>query len=456
MTRVSPHIFREYDVRGVVDRDLSEEVARAVGRAFASEVRTRLELEAPTIALGRDNRASSERLAAAFAAGMQAAGARVIDVGLVPTPALYFAVHHLPADAGAQITGSHNPPEYNGFKMLTSRGPFYGAAIRRLHERIEAAEMASGDGEISERPILGAYIEDVSGRFRLERPVSVVIDCGNGAGSLAANALLESIGARVDALYCTSDGTFPNHHPDPTVDENLADLIERVRESEAELGIAFDGDADRIGAVDENGEIVRGDYLLLVYAVDALRQRPGQKVIFDVKCSQALEDGIRAAGGEPLMWKTGHSLIKEKMRETGARIAGEMSGHMFFGDTYYGYDDALYAACRLVDIVARAGKPLSALLEGVPQFASTPEIRVECDEGQKFEIVERAVEHFRERYEVIDVDGARVRMDGGWALVRASNTQPIIVLRFEASTQERLQEIREEVTSWIREQGVEV
>jgi len=456
MAPVSAHIFREYDVRGVVGDDLTEEVARDVGRAFASEVRSLLDTRAPTIALGRDNRASSQELAAAFATGMQAAGADVIDVGLVPTPALYFAVHHLETDAGIQVTGSHNPPEYNGFKMLTGRGPFYGPAIRRLHERIGANDMLDGKGEKREHPVLGAYIEDVSSRFRLERPVPVVIDCGNGAGSLAANALLEGIGARVDALYCTSDGTFPNHHPDPTVDENLADLIEKVREGEAELGIAFDGDADRIGAVDEHGNIVRGDYLLLVYALDALRQRPGQKVIFDVKCSQVLEERIRAAGGEPLMWKTGHSLIKEKMRESGARIAGEMSGHMFFGDDYYGYDDALYAACRLVDIVARAGTPLSGLLKDVPRPASTPEIRVECDEGEKFEIVRRAVEHFKERYEVVDVDGARVRMKDGWALVRASNTQPIIVLRFEASTPERLEEIRNEVGAWLREQGVEI
>lgn len=454
MAGIRPHIFREYDVRGVVGEDLTADVATQVGRAFASEVRRALGLESPTIALGRDNRTSSEGLAAAFAAGMQTAGARVVDVGLVPTPALYFAVHHLAADAGIQVTGSHNPPEYNGFKMLTSRGPFYGEAIRGLRERIESGDLADGEGLLDEHPVLDAYMEDVTGRFQLERPVSIVIDCGNGTGSLAAEKLLETIGARVEALYCTSDPSFPNHHPDPTVDENLADLIERVRGGEAELGIAFDGDADRIGAVDEKGEIVRGDFLLLIYALDALKRNPGQTVIFDVKCSQVLEEKIREAGGKPLMWKTGHSLIKEKMRESGAKVAGEMSGHMFFADDYYGYDDALYSACRLVDIVARAGTPLSGLLAGVPRPASTPEIRVECGEDRKFAIVSRAVEHFSERYEVVDVDGARIKMEDGWALVRASNTQPIIVLRFEASTPERLEQIRAEVAGWLREQGV--
>jgi phosphomannomutase/phosphoglucomutase len=353
MTKISHHIFREYDVRGVVGEDLTPEVAGQVGRSFGSELREELNLEAPTVALGYDNRLSSEELAAGYAAGLRAAGARVLHVGCVPTPALYFAVHHLGTDAGIQVTGSHNPAEYNGFKMLTSGGPFYGASIQKLRERIESDHFTEGAGDLEAHAILDAYIADVTGRFELERPVSVVIDCGNGAGSLAAVQMLEAIGARVDALFCESDGRFPNHHPDPTVDDNLVDLIDRVRSSDAELGVALDGDADRIGAVDENGNIVRGDYLLLAYALDALRRNPGEQIIFDVKCSQVLEDSIHDAGGRPIMWKTGHSLIKEKMRESGARIAGEMSGHMFFGDDYYGYDDALYSACRLVDIVSR-------------------------------------------------------------------------------------------------------
>ncbi|KPK81617.1 MAG: phosphomannomutase [Gemmatimonas sp. SM23_52] len=456
MTGVSHHIFREYDVRGVVGKDLTAETAAQVGRAFGSQVREDLGLASPAIAIGHDNRLSSPELAAAFAEGLGGTGARVLDVGLVPTPALYFAVHHLEADAGIQVTGSHNPPEYNGFKMLTGRGPFYGVAIRGLGARIESQRFAEGSGTLERHPILDAYLADLTGRFRLTRPVRVVVDCGNGTGSLAAVPVLEAIGARVDALYCISDGSFPNHHPDPTVDANLAGLIERVRGGDAELGIAFDGDADRIGAVDESGTIVRGDYLLLIYALDALRRNPGEQIIFDVKCSQVLEDSIRKAGGRPIMWKTGHSLIKEKMRESGARIAGEMSGHMFFGDDYYGFDDALYAACRLVDVVAREGAPLSHLLEGVPRLASTPEIRVDCEEGKKFDVVARAVEHFKRHYDVIDVDGARIRMQDGWALIRASNTQPILVLRFEATSEARLEAIRAEVDGWLRAQGLEV
>jgi phosphomannomutase/phosphoglucomutase len=456
MSKVSQHIFREYDVRGIVGEDLTAETAVQIGRAYGSQLRAEFDSSGPTVALGRDNRLSSEELAAAFADGLSASGVHVYDAGLVPTPALYYAVHHFEADAGIQVTGSHNPPEYNGFKMLTSRGPFYGEAIRGLYGRLEANDLVAGRGSIEPRPVLDEYIEDVAGRFKLERPIEVIADCGNGTGSLAAVPILETIGARVTSLYCVSDGTFPNHHPDPTVDANLTELIDSVRTGEARLGVAFDGDADRIGAIDENGNIVRGDYLLLIYALDALKRRPGQKIIFDVKCSQVLEDSIRGAGGTPVMWKTGHSLIKEKMRETGARIAGEMSGHMFFGDDYYGYDDALYSAARLVDIVARSGDALSSLLDGVPRFASTPELRVDCEDDRKFEVVARAVDHFKQHYDVIDVDGARIKMAGGWALIRASNTQPIIVLRAEAENEERLAEIRDEVDGWLRKQGVAV
>jgi phosphomannomutase/phosphoglucomutase len=456
MSSISHHIFREYDVRGVVGSDLTADVAAHLGRAYGSELREQFGSDQLSVALGHDNRNSSTDLAAAFGAGLKSTGARVLFVGCVPTPTLYFAVHHLGTDAGIQVTGSHNPPEYNGFKMLTSQGPFYGSSIQRLRERIEADGYVDGTGSIEERPILDEYMDDISGRFRLERPVKVVVDCGNGAGSLTAVPMLERIGADVDALYCEPDGSFPNHHPDPTVDENLADLIDRVRSSDAELGVAFDGDADRIGAVDEDGNIVRGDYLLLVYALDALKRVPGEKVIFDVKCSQVLEDKIAEAGGEPIMWKTGHSLIKKKMKESGARIAGEMSGHMFFADDYYGYDDAPYAALRLVDVVARSGGALSGLLEGIPQLASTPEIRVDCEDETKFDLVAKAVDHFKRRYEVIDVDGARIKMPGGWALIRASNTQPILVLRFEAEDEGTLAAISAEISSWLDEQGLKL
>ncbi|MFS8638434.1 MAG: phosphomannomutase/phosphoglucomutase, partial [Gemmatimonadota bacterium] len=294
-------------------------------------------------------------------------------------------------------------------------------------------------------------------RFRLQRPIKVVVDCGNGTGSLVAVQLLEGIGAEVVPLYCESDGTFPNHHPDPVVDENLVDLIARVREEQADIGVAFDGDADRIGAVDEQGRIVRGDILLLLFGLDVLERRgPGQKLIFDVKCSQAVPEVYTARGGEAIMWKTGHSLIKEKMRETGAPVAGELSGHICFSDTFYGFDDALYAACRLVDLVARSDRPLSARVDEFPKYVSTPEIRVDVPEEQKFEIVRRAVEEFSRDHEVISVDGARILFDDGWGLLRASNTQPVIVLRFEARTPERLEAIRRTVEGWLENQGVRV
>jgi phosphomannomutase/phosphoglucomutase len=454
--RVSHHIFREYDVRGVVDQDLTPDLAVQLGRAFGSQVQEDLDIRRPSLAVGYDNRLSSEELARAYAEGLKSSGSRVLFTGLGPTPTLYFAVQHLGTDGGAQITGSHNPPDYNGFKMLTARGPFYGPSIQKLRDRIESGRFAEGEGSIEEVPVLSSYQADVIGRFKLRRPVRIVIDCGNGAASLAAVQLLRGIGADVDPLFCESDGRFPNHHPDPTVDENLTDLIARVRATGAELGVAFDGDADRIGAVDETGAIVRGDYLLLIYAMAALAKKPGQGIIFDVKCSQVLEDEISKAGGQPIMWKTGHSLIKEKMRETGTKVAGEMSGHMFFGDDYYGYDDALYSACRLVDIVAGSDGPLSRLLEGVPRLASTPEIRVDCADDSKFAIVAEAVKHFKQRYDVIDVDGARVKMEDGWALIRASNTQPILVLRVEATTEDRLEAIRDELYGWLRQQGLAV
>ncbi|HEX7051334.1 MAG TPA: phosphomannomutase/phosphoglucomutase [Longimicrobiales bacterium] len=455
---VNPRIFREYDIRGVVGQDLTGEAAEQVGRAFATELRRRRD-RAPslTVVVGRDNRPSSPDLADRLIRGICAAGVRVIDVGTVPTPVLYYARIRYGTDGAVQVTGSHNPPEYNGFKMVMGEGAIYGEAIQGLRGLIERGDFETGAAERERRDVLPAYIEDVTGRFELTRPIKVVADCGNGTGSLVAARLLEGIGAEVVPLYCESDGTFPNHHPDPVVDENLRDLIARVREEKADLGVAFDGDADRLGAIDENGAIIRGDMLLLLYAMDLLdRHGPGQKLVFDVKCSQAVPEVFAAAGGEPIMWKTGHSLIKEKMKETGAPLAGELSGHICFADAYYGFDDALYAACRLVDLVARAERPLSALVDRFPHYASTPEIRVEVPEEEKFGIVRRAVEEFSERYEVIDVDGARVVFPDGWGLLRASNTQPVLVLRYEARTPERLREIRGIIEGWLREHGVDV
>ena len=454
----NPHIFREYDVRGIVARDLAGEVPLQLGRAFGSAVVARPGTAGRhRVVVGRDNRPSSNGLAAALIEGVLATGADVIDIGTVPTPVLYYAAARLRTDGAVQITGSHNPAEYNGFKMLVENRAMWGPAIQDLRRRIDTTDFASGKGALSQQTVLPVYVDDLASRFHVNRPLRVVVDCGNGTGSLIAEDLLRRTGASVVPLFCESDGTFPNHHPDPTVDENLEDLIERVRAERADLGIAFDGDADRLGAVDERGNIVRGDMLLLLFGLDVLerRGRP-QKLIFDVKCSRAVAEVFSRHGGEPIMWKTGHSLIKEKMKETGALIAGELSGHICFGEDYYGFDDALYGACALLQLVARSDRSLSSRIAEFPQYVSTPEIRVDVDEESKFEIVREAVEEFGRTHDVIAVDGARVSFDGGWGLMRASNTQPAIVLRFEADSEERLAAIRSEVEEWLQERGVSV
>jgi phosphomannomutase / phosphoglucomutase len=455
---ISPHIFREYDIRGIVAQDFTGAVPELIGRAYASELRSRnADRDDLRVAVGRDNRPSSPALAEQIIRGIRSAGVNVIDYGTVPTPVLYYGAAREQTDGGLQITGSHNPPEYNGFKMIAAGRPVYGEAIQRLRQRMEEDRFSAGEGSYEERDILDEYVEDVGSRFRPQRPIRVVVDCGNGTGSVVAVRLLERAGAEVIPLYCDSDGTFPNHHPDPTVDEYIQDLIAKVREEKADLGIGFDGDADRIGAVDENGAVVRGDILLLLFALDAMsRLGAPQTLIYDVKCSQAVPEVFEAHGGNTLMWKTGHSLIKEKMKEVGAPVAGELSGHICFGENYYGFDDALYGACALVQLTGSSERTLSERVSDFPQYVSTPEIRVDVTEETKFGIVERAVEHFRGTHEVIDVDGVRVLFDGGWGLLRASNTQPVLVLRFEARTQERLDEIREVMERWLRDQGIAV
>jgi len=452
---VNAHIFRQYDIRGIVGQDLDAEVTRSVGKAFASMVRAQTGAKEPKIAVGHDNRLTSPDLSAGLIAGIRSAGVHVVDVGTVPTPVLYWSEAVLGTHAGVQITGSHNPPEWNGVKMSLGRAALYGDAIQELRTRILKGDMDSGHGSHERVEVLDRYVADVTERLELTRPMKVAVDCGNGVGSLVAVQLLEAMGATVTPLFCESDGTFPNHHPDPTVDENLEDLIHTVRGTPHDLGVAFDGDADRIGAVDEKGRIVRGDVLLLLYGLDLLKKLgPGQKVIFDVKCSQVLPEVFAKAGGEPIMWKTGHSLIKRKMKETGALLAGELSGHIMVADDYYGFDDALYDACRLISLVSRSGRSLSELVAEFPVYVSTPEIRIDVSEEQKWSIVEQAVAHFRKSHDVIDVDGARVLFGDGWALMRASNTQPAIVARFEAKSQKRLGEIREEVAAWLGTQGV--
>jgi phosphomannomutase/phosphoglucomutase len=456
--RIDPVIFRQYDIRGVVGKDLTRDVARAVGLAVGSEARDRLG-RVPRLAVGRDNRPSGPDLLDGLVEGLLATGADVCSVELVPTPTLYFAIHHLQTDGGVQVTGSHNPPEFNGLKIMLAGLPFAGDDIQDLRRRIEADRFHTGTGRLSRHEVLAAYRDEVLLRIGpLGRPVRVVVDCGNGTGSIVAPGLLRGLGAEVMELFCESDGTFPNHHPDPTVLENLTDLRRAVREGQGELGIAFDGDADRIGAVDEHGEVLFGDQLLVLYGRDLVaRVGPGQEVIFDVKCSDAVAEALAAAGARPTMWMTGHSHIKKRMKETGAPLAGEMSGHMFFGPPdYLGFDDALYAAARLLKIVAGSPGPISRLLADVPRYVSTPEIRVDCAEDRKVPVVQAVAAYFGARYETITIDGVRWRTPDGWGLVRASNTQPILVMRFEARTAEGLVRIRAEAQRALAVEGVRV
>jgi len=447
--RVPRTIFRQYDVRGLVGSELTPEFARALGRAFASAAWERLR-RAPVVAVGRDNRPSGSGLAAGVRQGIVDAGGKALDVGELPTPGLYFAVHDLKADAGVQVTGSHNPPEFNGFKMVLAGEAVHGDAILALHDVITAERWRTGQGH--EEKIVGvleSYRKAIIARHHLARRVKVVVDCGNGVASLVAVETLAGLGAEVTPLFCDSDGTFPNHHPDPTVPENLRDLQAAVARAGAELGIAFDGDGDRIGAVDEHGRIIWGDQLLIVLGRDAVRRfGRGVPVIFDVKCSELLPRALEEAGAQPVMWKTGHSLIKARMKELRAPLAGEMSGHMFFGGDWFGFDDALF------EIVAAGPGGLARLLAGLPETVTTPEIRVECPEETKFDIVARAAEHFAGRYRVNTIDGVRIAFDEGWGLLRASNTQPVLVLRFEATSEELLNQYRDEVTGWLASQGV--
>ena len=449
------HIFRQYDIRGIVGEDLDAEVTEAVGQAFGSRVRLDSSSRSPTVAVGYDNRLTSPSLADGLIAGIRSAGVDVVDVGTVPTPVLYWSEVTLGADAGVQITGSHNPPEWNGIKMTHGGSSLYGDAIQDLLLSINESDFTSGSGGYERVTVLDRYVDDIAGRFNLERPMRVAVDCGNGTGSILAVRLLEAIGVEVTPLFCESDPTFPNHHPDPTVDDNLIDLIRSVESGNHDLGVAFDGDADRIGAIDDQGQIIRGDILLLLFGLDLLKKRgPGQKLIFDVKCSQVLPELFEKAGGEPIMWQTGHSLIKNKMRETGALLAGELSGHIMIADDYLGFDDALYDACRLIEIISRSGRTLSEMVSDFPEYRSTPEIRIDVTEDQKWTVVSEALVYFKEKYDVISVDGVRILFGDGWALLRASNTQPVIVARFEARSESRLMEIRTEIAEWLTQAGV--
>ncbi len=448
-------IFREYDIRGLVETELTPAFAEHLGRAVASEAWHRIG-RAPTLVVGRDNRPSGDALARALRAGIAATGATAIDVGELPTPALYFAIRALQVDGGMQVTGSHNPPEYNGFKTVLGEEALHGEEVLDLYQRIMTEDYRDGAGhQASDSSVLGRYRDEIVAHHQLDRPVRVVVDCGNGVSSLIAIETLQRLGADVIPLFAESDGTFPNHHPDPTVLENLVDLRTAVRAHGAELGIAFDGDADRIGAVDETARPIFGDQLLVVLGRDAVRRfGPGLAVIFDVKCSQVLPDALSAAGARPIMWKTGHSLIKAKMKEEHAPLAGEMSGHMFFGGDWYGFDDALFAAARLLEIVSRGPGGLATLLADLPTTFTTPEIRIPCPESRKFALVAEAAADFGARYPVNTIDGVRIQWPDGWGLCRASNTQAVLVLRFEAMTPEARDAHQAEVMDWLAAHGV--
>ena len=442
---MNPEIFREYDIRGMADRELTDDVVRAVGRAFAQRMK---EQGKGRIAVGRDVRLSSPRIRTALIEGLRDQGASVVDVGMVPTPALYFAVLHLKADGGVMVTGSHNPIEYNGLKLSDGVQSLHGPDIQEIRDRTRSAGVLAERGTVEEVNVDEPYLSDLVARVGSVGPIKVVCDPGNGAASILGPRFLRAIGCQVDALFAEPDGRFPNHLPDPTVPELVRALMERVRTTRADIGIGFDGDADRVGAVDEKGRLLFGDQTLALYAADVLSKRPGSPIVFEVKCSQGLVEWVEAKGGKPIMWKAGHSLIKAKMRELQAPLGGEMSGHMFFADEFYGYDDALYAAGRLLRILAQSGgEPLSSLVDALPQsrYFATPEIRLGCTDAAKFDIVEGVRDHYRAQHEVLDVDGARVQFGDGWGLIRASNTQPVLVVRFEAKSRERLQEISRDV-----------
>jgi len=438
---MNPEIFREYDIRGHAENDLDNETVELIGRAYAAKM---IEQNAERVMLGCDNRESSERIKSVFGDALKDSGLKVMDIGIVPIPALYYSIIAMEADGGVMITGSHLGKEFNGFKLSTEKNAatLSGEEIQEIRKKAELKEFVEGTGSIESKEILEEYIANVVERVHLEKPVKVVIDCGNGTSALVAEKMLRALGCKVSALYCTLDANFPNHHPDPVKEENLRDLIEKVKEEGADLGIAFDGDSDRLGVIDDKGNILWGDTLLSLLAVEVIEKNPGAKIVCEVKCSNAVRETVEKAGGQFIMYKTGHSLIKKKMKETGALLAGEMSGHMFFADTYLGFDDALFAAARVCQLVAKKGK-LSALAEALPQYYSTPEIRVSVSESEKWEITRKAKEFFVEKYETLTIDGVRVNFDDGWALIRASNTSPKLVLRMESKTEKGLEKIKE-------------
>jgi phosphomannomutase/phosphoglucomutase len=447
--QVHPRIFRQYDVRGIVGQDLTDSVVEELGKGYGAYMRRQGKKK---VSVGYDARPSSPSFCEALTKGILSTGADVVDLGMLPTPTFYFSLFHLDVDGGVMITGSHNPPEFNGFKLAVGGATIYGDEIQRVRQIIEGADYPEGDGRLEQQDVKPAYLDTLKERIGpFQKKLRLVVDAGNGVAGMFCPQILQDLGAEAHGLYCEVDGTFPNHHPDPTVPANLTDLIANVLQENANMGMAYDGDGDRLGVVDEHGNIIWGDQLLILFSREILARLPGAPIIFEVKCSQALPEEIERAGGVPIMWRTGHSYIKKKMKEEHSPLAGEMSGHLFFADEYYGYDDAIYASLRLVRLLSQSDKSIGEMLADVPKYYSTPEIRVDCPDEEKFEVVAALTQHFKKQYEVIDVDGARILFGDGWGLVRASNTQPALVLRFEARTPQRLEEIQEIVLSKLRE-----
>ncbi len=447
--KIKPEIFRQYDIRGLVDKDLTQETVELLGKGIGTYFRWNKKKE---VALGRDCRLSSPLYSQALAKGLLSTGCEIIDLGIIPTPLLYFTIYYKHIEAGVMITGSHNPPEYNGFKMMVGEETLYGEAIQEIFTLIQNEAFIEEKSAITkDLHIVPEYQEYVLNNIKLEKKLKVVVDAGNGTAGVVAVPIFKKMGCEVIELYCEMDGRFPNHHPDPTLPEALEDLIQKVKETKADLGIAYDGDGDRIGIIDDAGNIIWGDVLMVLFARDILPSNPGAPIISEVKASKVLYDEIEKLGGRPIMWKTGHSLIKKKIKEEKALLAGEMSGHIFFADRYFGFDDAIYSSARLLELLSRSDKRLSQMLSDLPQTFNTPEIRIYASDEVKFKIVEEVKKELSQKYPVIDIDGVRVIYPRGWGLVRASNTQEALVLRFEGDTEKDLENIETEVKQVIEE-----
>jgi phosphomannomutase/phosphoglucomutase len=445
---MNQEIFREYDIRGITDKDLNEKDVLLIGKGIGAYFIKHGKLN---LSVGRDCRLTSDSYSDKLIEGLLSTGCNVTDIGVCPTPVLYFSIQQLNLQGGVMVTASHNPPEYNGFKICIGSDSLHGKQLLNILDIINNKSFVSGKGLLSSYDVLTPYKKFVQNNISISKSLKVGIDAGNGTAGVVAVPVLKNLGCEVYDLYCDMDGTFPNHEADPTVLKNMKDLTALVMEHQLDLGIGYDGDGDRLGVVDEKGNIIYGDQLMIIFSREILTRKPGSTFISEVKCSKTMYDDIEKHGGRSIMWKTGHSLIKKKMKEEKAELAGEMSGHMFFADRYFGFDDAIYASCRLLEIISKTGKKISELLSGIPKTYSTPEIRVDCPDDKKFILVDKVTEHFKRLNNIIDIDGVRVLFEDGWGLVRASNTQPALVLRFEAMSEKRLAEIKELVESTFSE-----